>query len=123
MGDHRVTVKRLGTWRSLRRYYLRLSPVDPGWLPLRHWRRLWLAAAVRLLSFPLLGVVLIPYLLGKGLVAGLDWLGGRLGHLYVWAANTDRERSGWQPPAPPRAPAPQLSQEWVRVVPRTGPQR
>lgn len=110
----------LYVWRRLRAAYLRLSPISPSWLPVRCWRRLWLAATVRLLvALPLCLVTLIPYLLALGFVALIGWAGDRFEHLYVWAANTDRERSGWKPPDR-RAPAPKLSPDWARRHPLDG---
>jgi hypothetical protein len=115
LSEPQIRVTSLYIWRNLRSGWIRLSPAPGGWLPLRHWRRLWLAAAVRLLvALPLVIALSVPYWAALGFVEGVNWLAGRIGHLYVWAANTDRERSGWNPPPPPRAPAPRLNPEWAK---------
>ena len=88
-----------------------LLPADTD-LPKRHWRWLWAAGALRLLvAFPLGGLLILPYLLSRGLVAALDGLGERCGDFYATCHNRDMVAADWKP-ALRRVPAPALSQEW-----------
>lgn len=106
--------------RHLRSAGRLLLPVDMP-LPRRYWRWLWLALALRLIiGVPVFLAAIIPYLLAKGLVFGLDRLGGHLGNIPVRCYNKDLANSGWHE-VPRRVPAVQLSPEWAeRIRPRSG---
>ena len=88
-----------------------LLPADTD-LPMRHWRWLWAAGALRLLVvFPLGAVVVGPYLFCRAVVAGADYLGEQCGDFYATCYNRDMWRSGWRRPLR-LVPAPAISPEW-----------
>ena len=84
-----------------------------GGLPVRHWRLIWLGAAVRvLIALPLVCVLFIPYALALGFVWLTDRIGGAFEHFYVTCYTRDLARSGWQSPA-------RRARQPVRINPRT----
>lgn len=74
-----------------------VTAADTG-LPVRYWRWLWVAMAIRvLLGLPLFLVLLVPYYACYWFVQGVDKLGGLLLKTYQWCLETDVRRSGWKP--------------------------
>jgi hypothetical protein len=80
-------------------------------LPVRYWRWMWLGEALRLLSIPFL-IVLVPvYFTAQGIVWALDKAGDKVYVLRMAFYISDRRRSCWNPPLPPRQRI-ELSDEW-----------
>jgi len=76
-------------------------------LPVRHWRWMWLAAVLRPLLILMVGLLLVPYLLSRGLIWLIDQ-GGKTAEINMKCLELDLKRSGWEPPPRPRASAPRL---------------
>ena len=70
-------------------------------LPVRHWRWMWLAAALRPLLLLMVGVLLVPYYIARAVIWLID-KGGHIGQVNVICLDRDLKRSGWEPPSPPR---------------------